>query len=96
MMYSNVKSDGSLNHKEVTSAKNFEHFNTLPNSTCSSSVFLQTLVVLLRGENEDFAVRAVIDTGSQKSLMTKEAAVKMKYSECCEGNSSRVCLVWRG
>ncbi|CAL1274779.1 unnamed protein product [Larinioides sclopetarius] len=79
VMCPNVKTVRPLNLKETTGVKSVEHFNTLPNPTCSSRVFLQTLVVLLRGENEDFAVRALIDTGSQKSYITKEAATKMKY-----------------
>ncbi|KAF8765246.1 hypothetical protein HNY73_023228 [Argiope bruennichi] len=37
------------------------------------------VVVGLREETLDFAVRALIDTGSQKSYITKEAAKKMKY-----------------
>ncbi|XP_055924479.1 uncharacterized protein LOC129956576 [Argiope bruennichi] len=70
----------SSNSQEATeSSINFGQFNTLTNPTCSTSVFLQTLVVVLRGETQDFAVRALIDTGSQKSYITKEAAKKMKY-----------------
>ncbi|KAF8785771.1 hypothetical protein HNY73_011276 [Argiope bruennichi] len=70
----------SSNSQEATeSSINFGQFNTLANPTCSTSVFLQTLVVVLRGETQDFAVRALIDTGSQKSYITKEAAKKMKY-----------------
>ncbi|XP_055948336.1 uncharacterized protein LOC129981504 [Argiope bruennichi] len=70
----------SSNSQEATeSSINFGQFNTLTNPTCSTSVFLQTLVVVLRGEEQDFAVRALIDTGSQKSYITKEAAKKMKY-----------------
>ncbi|KAF8763403.1 hypothetical protein HNY73_021591 [Argiope bruennichi] len=70
----------SSNSQETTdSSINFGQFNTLTNPTCSTSVFLQTLVLVLRGETQDFAVRALIDTGSQKSYITKEAAKKMKY-----------------
>ncbi|XP_055929785.1 uncharacterized protein LOC129960390 [Argiope bruennichi] len=61
----------SSNSQEATeSSINFGQFNTLTNPTCSTSVFLQTLVVVLRGEIQDFAVRALIDTGSQKSYIT--------------------------
>ncbi|XP_055947057.1 uncharacterized protein LOC129980699 [Argiope bruennichi] len=70
----------SSNSQEATeSSINFGQFNTLTNPTCSTSVFLQTLVLVLRGETQDFAVRALIDTGSQKSYITKEAAKKMQY-----------------
>ncbi|XP_055947155.1 uncharacterized protein LOC129980797 [Argiope bruennichi] len=70
----------SSNSQEATdSSINVGQFYTLANSTCSTSVFLQTLVVVLRGETRYFAVRALIDTGSQKSYITKEAAKKMKY-----------------
>ncbi|KAF8790281.1 hypothetical protein HNY73_005333 [Argiope bruennichi] len=79
VMCPNAKTDGYLCHKEANGVKNVEHFKTLPNPTCSSNVFLQTLVVLLRSENEDFAERALKDTRSQKSCIMKEATVKMNY-----------------
>ncbi|GIY58225.1 integrase core domain protein [Caerostris darwini] len=54
-------------------------FNTLANPTCSADVLLQTLVVYLYGNDGSFPVRALIDTGSQKSYITKEAVSKMSY-----------------
>ncbi|GIY14969.1 DUF1758 domain-containing protein [Caerostris extrusa] len=56
-----------------------EKFHTLANPTCSADVLLQTLVVYLYGNDGNFPVRALIDTGSQKSYITKEAVSKMSY-----------------
>lgn len=54
-------------------------FNSLANPTCSPKVLLQTLIVHLRGKENDLAVRALIDTGSQRSYISKEVARRMKY-----------------
>ncbi|GIY50193.1 DUF1758 domain-containing protein [Caerostris extrusa] len=56
-----------------------EKFHTLVNPTCSADVLLRTLVVYLYGNDGNFPVRALIDTGSQKSYITKEAVSKMSY-----------------
>ncbi|GIY68438.1 hypothetical protein CEXT_534321 [Caerostris extrusa] len=56
-----------------------EKFHTLANPTCSADALLQTLVVYLYGNDGNFPVRALIDTGNQKSYITKEAVSKMSY-----------------
>ena len=59
--------------------------STLSNNTYAE-VFLQTLVVKLRGENTERCVRAIIDTGSQKSYITEAAATEMEYLPIREEN----------
>ncbi|GFS51852.1 integrase catalytic domain-containing protein [Trichonephila inaurata madagascariensis] len=44
--------------------------NVLANQACTSEVLLQTLVVVLQNGNHKSLVRALIDTGSQKSPLT--------------------------
>jgi len=42
-------------------------------------VFLQTLKVMLKSDIKEVCVRALIDTGSQKSYIIKKTAEKMSY-----------------
>ncbi|GFY50269.1 hypothetical protein TNIN_495461 [Trichonephila inaurata madagascariensis] len=48
--------------------------NVLANQACTSEVLLQTLVVVLQNGNHKSLVRALIDTGSQKSYILKSTA----------------------
>lgn len=59
--------------------------STLSNNTYDQ-VFLQTLVVKLRGYNTERCVRAIIDTGSQKSYITEAAVAEMEYLPIREEN----------
>ncbi|GIY80959.1 hypothetical protein CDAR_70932 [Caerostris darwini] len=74
-----VVSTGSVKLVDKAVENSNEKFNTLANPTCSADVLLQTLVVYLYGNDGSFPVRALIDTGSQKSYITKEAVSKMSY-----------------
>ena len=49
------------------------------NIDCSNQVFLQTLMVTLRGEG-DRRVRVLMDPGSQRSYVRKDTARCMKYT----------------
>lgn len=51
---------------------------TLANNT-TTNVFLQTLVVLLKGVDNKRPVRVLIDTGSQKSYILQSAVLEMGY-----------------
>ncbi|GFW50045.1 DUF1758 domain-containing protein [Trichonephila clavipes] len=57
--------------------------NVLANQACTSEVLLQTLVVMLKNGNHKSLVRALIDTGSQKSYILKSTAENLgfKYEE---------------
>ncbi|GIY52761.1 reverse transcriptase [Caerostris extrusa] len=74
-----VESTGSDKIVDKAVENSNEKFNTLANPTCSADVLLQTLVVYLYGNDGNFPVRALIDTGSQKSCITKETVSKMSY-----------------
>ncbi|GIY07492.1 hypothetical protein CEXT_3791 [Caerostris extrusa] len=74
-----VESTGSDKIVDKAVENSNEKFNTLANPTCSSDVLQQTLVVYLYGNDGNFPVRALIDTGNQKSYITKEAVSKMSY-----------------
>lgn len=47
-------------------------------------VLMQTLRVKLRNGNREIIIRAVIDTGSQKSYVTEEAAARVCYEPIAE------------
>ncbi|GFT46724.1 uncharacterized protein TNCV_1316821 [Trichonephila clavipes] len=51
---------------------------TLSNNSCAREVFLQTLIVHIKENNLKHYIRVIIDTGSQKSYITKYLAEKMK------------------
>lgn len=52
--------------------------HVLTNSELKPEVFLQTLVVKMRKGSKTIAIRAIIDTGSQKSYVLEEAAHKLQ------------------
>jgi len=53
--------------------------SSLSNIYCSNQVFLQTIMVTLRGER-DRQVRVLMDPGSQRSYVRKDTARSMKYA----------------
>ncbi|GFY41188.1 zinc finger CCHC domain-containing protein 13 [Trichonephila inaurata madagascariensis] len=53
--------------------------NVLANQACTSEVLLQTLVVVLQNGNHKSLVRALIDTGSQKSYILKSTAENLGF-----------------
>ncbi|GFU13962.1 DUF1758 domain-containing protein [Trichonephila clavipes] len=53
--------------------------NVLANQVCTSEVLLQTLVVMLQIVNHKSLVRALIDTGSQKSYILKSTAENLGF-----------------
>ncbi|GFV85032.1 integrase catalytic domain-containing protein [Trichonephila clavipes] len=53
--------------------------NVLANQACTSEVLLQTLVVMLKNGNHKSLVRALIDTGSQKSYILKSTAENLGF-----------------
>nr|XP_042907174.1 uncharacterized protein LOC122271118 [Parasteatoda tepidariorum] len=53
--------------------------SSLTNTTCMRQVYLQTLVVQIRGDNKTKFIRILIDTGSQRSYISKYAATCMEY-----------------
>lgn len=52
---------------------------TLANISSSPCILLQTLAVILRGENKCFKIRAIIDSASQRSYILKSTAEKIGY-----------------
>ncbi|XP_054713434.1 uncharacterized protein LOC129222896 [Uloborus diversus] len=57
-----------------------QHDEAVANLSKSSNAFLQTLTVLVRGENIRRTARAVIDSGSQRPYILNATAEEMKYS----------------
>ncbi|GFY42518.1 uncharacterized protein TNIN_467641 [Trichonephila inaurata madagascariensis] len=53
--------------------------NVMTNQACTSEVLLQTLVVVLQNGNHKSLVRALIDTGSQKSYILKSTAENLGF-----------------
>ncbi|GFY43359.1 hypothetical protein TNIN_90711 [Trichonephila inaurata madagascariensis] len=53
--------------------------SVLANQACTSGVLLQTFVVVLQNGNHRSLVRALIDTGSQKSYILKSTAKKLAF-----------------
>ncbi|GFU41995.1 integrase catalytic domain-containing protein [Trichonephila clavipes] len=53
--------------------------NVLANQACTSEVLLQTLVVMLQNGNHKSLVRALIDTGSQKSYISKSTTENLGF-----------------
>ncbi|GFX75868.1 DUF1758 domain-containing protein [Trichonephila clavipes] len=51
---------------------------TLSNNSCAREVFLQTLIVHIKENSLKHFIRVIIDTGCQKSYITKYLAGKMK------------------
>ncbi|XP_054706598.1 uncharacterized protein LOC129216408 [Uloborus diversus] len=56
----------------------------LSNRTCSQNILLQTLYVRLRGNQEGKIVRCLIDSGSQRSYLSKRVAEEMQYDRLKE------------
>ncbi|GBO33896.1 hypothetical protein AVEN_81534-1, partial [Araneus ventricosus] len=61
---------------------------TLSNSSRSKEVLLQTLVVCIKGKRSDTFVRVILDTGSQKSYISKFIAEKLQLK--CMGGETTV------
>ncbi|KAK2578820.1 hypothetical protein KPH14_011854 [Odynerus spinipes] len=57
---------------------------SLANFCSDPQVFMQTLRVKLRNDHSEIVIRAIIDTGSQKSYITEEAAARMCYDSIAE------------
>jgi len=57
--------------------------SSLSNIDCRNQVFLQTMMVTLRGEG-DRQVRVLMDPGSQRSYVRKDTARCMKYAPIAE------------
>jgi len=53
--------------------------SSLSNIDCSNQIFLQPIMVTLRGER-DRQVRVLMDPGSQRSYVRKGTARSMKYA----------------
>lgn len=51
----------------------------LASVSATPSVLLQTLVIILRGENKDFKIRAIVDSASQRSYILDSTAEKVGY-----------------
>lgn len=63
----------------INPSKSVTNETTLANNG-QEQVFLQTLAVKIRGQNKERTIRAIIDTGSQRSYILKETANKMGYT----------------
>lgn len=73
--------------KEDSNSKSIEPVKNECNlaSYCSDpKVFMQTLRVKIRNIDSHLVIRAVIDTGSQKSYITEEAAERLHYEPIAE------------
>ncbi|KAJ8973156.1 hypothetical protein NQ317_017929 [Molorchus minor] len=65
-----------------TSTENFIRVETLTNTT-PDHTFLQTLCVNICGNGKSVVARAIIDTGSQRSYITKKIAEKIAVDHRC-------------
>ncbi|KAF2893886.1 hypothetical protein ILUMI_12292, partial [Ignelater luminosus] len=66
--------DLNKHNKEVNSA----------NASLIPEVCLQTIRVILKNDNKERVVRAIMDSGSQRSYISKQAAEEMEYQLHCE------------
>ncbi|GFY46880.1 integrase catalytic domain-containing protein [Trichonephila inaurata madagascariensis] len=69
---------GSASVQNSTTASSSSS-NVLANQACTSEVLLQTLVVVLQNGNHRSLVRALIDTGSEKSYILKSTAENLGF-----------------
>ncbi|GFV57548.1 uncharacterized protein TNCV_4399041 [Trichonephila clavipes] len=83
----------SASIENSTTASSFSS-NVLANQACTSEVLLQTLVVMLQKGNHKSLVRALIDTGSQKSYILKSTAENLGFNY--EGEEEFVQYLFRG
>lgn len=58
----------------------------LSNKTCNQEVLMQTLTVCLINKNKEIQIRALIDTGSQKSYLTKGTINQIEYTPIGQEN----------
>ncbi|KAF2892030.1 hypothetical protein ILUMI_14143 [Ignelater luminosus] len=56
----------------------------LANASSIPEVCLQTIRVILKNDNKERVVRAIIDSESQRSYISKQAAEEMEYQPHCE------------
>lgn len=66
-------------NQEEKSQKTIIESESLSNSTTYNDVFLQTLVIWLIGKNKMKKVRALIDTGSQRSYICQNTAKELDH-----------------
>ena len=82
MCYDKVRSsDTTDNALQNTSTENVVKECNIASLSSDPLVYLKTLRVKLVSDCGDMIVRLMIDDGSQKSYITKDAAAKMKYKE---------------
>lgn len=81
-----LRSSENSNEEVESSDKSVRKINSLTNPKCLKRVLLQTLIFCPCGEDKRFSVRALIDSGSQKSYMRKEAVSKMNYKPIKDEN----------
>lgn len=67
--------------------------NTLSKNTYAE-VFLQTLIVQVKGEKIQRRARAIIDTGSQRSYIMQKTAIEMEY--CSIGQEKMIHALFGG
>ncbi|KAF2891074.1 hypothetical protein ILUMI_15099 [Ignelater luminosus] len=79
-----LKKDKSL--RETTSEDLNKHNKeaNLANASLIPEVCLQTIRVILKNDNKERVVRAIMDSGSQRSYISKQAAEEMEYQLHCE------------
>lgn len=75
----NKDSVKQLDDPKQRNASTKDQTQSLANQTSSTHVFLQTLKLTLIGPNGSKVVRALIDTGSQKSYILTETAVQLGF-----------------
>ncbi|KAF2886826.1 hypothetical protein ILUMI_19347 [Ignelater luminosus] len=79
-----LNKDKSL--RETTSEDLIKHNKeaNLGNASLIPEVCLQTIRVILKNDNKKRVVRAIMDSGSQRSYISKQAAEEMEYQLHCE------------
>ncbi|KAF2890001.1 hypothetical protein ILUMI_16172, partial [Ignelater luminosus] len=79
-----LNKDNSL--RETTSEDLNKHNKeaNLANVSLMPEVCLQTIRVILKNDNKERVVRAIMDSGSQRSYISKQAAEEMEYQLHCE------------
>ncbi|GBM86656.1 hypothetical protein AVEN_71852-1 [Araneus ventricosus] len=89
LCFSSDNSAKENNEKIVT-----DEDTTLFNSSRSKEVLLQTLAVCIKGRRSDTFVRVILDTGSQKSYISKFTAEKLQLK--CMGEETTLHGLFRG
>ncbi|KAF2892140.1 hypothetical protein ILUMI_14033 [Ignelater luminosus] len=79
-----LNKDKSLRETASEGLKKHNKEANLANASLIPEVCLQTMRVILKNDNKERVVRVIMDSGSQRSYISKQAAEEMEYQLHCE------------